>query len=77
MEPGADIDRGAEFAAVIGRALRELVDGGETGCDAARRRFSLLELPGRDHLVADVEWISPRAATIGSVRSRTKRLSRR
>ena len=54
MQTGAEIYRGAELAAVIGRLFSELVEGGETGCDAMRGRFSVLERPGRNQFVADV-----------------------
>ena len=40
MEPGSHRDGHAEFASVVGRASGQLVDGGETGRDAARRQRS-------------------------------------
>jgi hypothetical protein len=54
MELGPYRDGRAEFARVIGRVSSQLVDGGETGRDAAVVRGPLFELPGRDQLIANV-----------------------
>src|ERR1700677_2159911 len=54
MKPGPHRDGCAELSAVVGRPSCEFVDGGETGRDTPAVSDSLLELPGRDQLIADI-----------------------
>ena len=54
MEPGSHSDGHAEFAAVMGRMSNQLVHCAETGRDAPAVCGPLLELPGRNQLIANI-----------------------
>ena len=77
MKSGPYCNGRAEFAAIVGRAFRKLVDSGETGRDAPAVTTPSSSVHVAISSSPIYRWISPRAATIGSVRSRTKRLRRR
>src|ERR1700722_20723916 len=59
MEPSPYRDGCAELSPVVRRAPRESLNGSETGRDAAALSGSLLELPGRDQLIADIPMDFP------------------
>src|SRR6185437_8834958 len=54
MEPGPDRDAHPKVAVVVGRAAAQSLHRVETRFEAARRCDAVLELPGRDELVADI-----------------------